>query len=162
MLRSALPLLLLLFVLPAQGAEPVRSVNRAIALFEAAAPRLGASRDDVDIAAYRAALTLGEGVALVKDADPAGRCDSFAAYTVLPAQNGVVQLVFCPRFFSSGTDALRTLTVLHEMVHVVAGPDECRAMAFAAAVEQAATGTHTPVEPYWQANGCEGSRFSLP
>ena len=73
-----------------------------------------------------------------------------------------MRLVLCPQFFSDGADALRVLTVLHEMVHAVAGPDECQAMAFAARVEHAATGQFTPVDAYWQASGCEGSAYRLP
>ena len=68
----------------------------------------------------------------------------------------------CPTFFSSGADSLRRLTILHELVHVVSDADECRAMAFAAAVEQAALGRFTAVDTYWQRNGCAGSRYALP
>jgi len=35
-------------------------------------------------------------------------------------------------------------------------------MAFAARVEQAATGRFTPVGAYWQASRCAASAFSLP
>jgi hypothetical protein len=161
-MRYLLTLLLLFVAAPTLAGEPVDSINRAIVLFEAAAPGLGGEAQGVDVSAYRAALSEGRSVAMVTEGDPASRCGSFAAYTLLPAQDGVVRLVFCPRFFSGGNDSLRTLTVLHEMVHVVAGANECRAMAFAARVEQLATGTHTPVAAYWQANGCDGSGFSLP
>lgn len=161
-MRHLLALVLLAFATTASADEPQQAINRAIELFEAAAPQLPAKLHGVDREQYRAALTLGQGVALISESDPADRCSRFAAYTLLPAQNGVVRLVFCPRFFSDGNGALRTLTVLHEMVHVVAGPDECRAMAFAAAIEHRATGRFTPVDAYWQANRCENSGFSLP
>jgi hypothetical protein len=74
----------------------------------------------------------------------------------------VVRLTLCPQFSEEGSRELRRLTVLHEMVHVVAGPDECRAMAFAARIEHLATGSFTPVDRYWQANGCDRSGFGLP
>ena len=161
-MRHLLSLILLAFAATAAAGEPWPAVNRAVALFEAARPGLPSTLHGVDREQYRAALTQGQGVNLVTGSDPANRCERFAAYALLPAQNGVVRLVFCPRFFSDGSDELRALTVLHEMVHVVAGPDECRAMAFAAAVEQRANGRYTPVDAYWRANGCEGSGFTLP
>jgi hypothetical protein len=161
-MRYLLAVTLLAFITPVTAVEPQRAISGAIQLFEAAAPQLPRGLHGVDLGRYQAALTQGEGVALVTGADPADRCARFAAYALLPPHNGVVQLVFCPRFHTGGNDALRALTVLHEMVHVVAGPDECRAMAFAAAVEQAAGGTYTPVGAYWRANGCDESRFRLP
>jgi hypothetical protein len=91
-----------------------------------------------------------------------GSCQRFAAYVRLPPEDGKVELVFCPQFVNEGTPALRRLTILHEMVHVVAGPDECRAMAFAAHIENLATGGFTPVDPYWRANNCADSGFNLP
>lgn len=149
-----------------------RALDAAIATFEEALPRLDADGTGVDLAAYRDALTLqrfdsarwGGTTTLdlvIRDA-PDGSCSRFAAFVRVPPENGVVRLVLCPQFFSDGADALRELTVLHEMVHVVAGPDECQAMAFAAAVEQAARGRFTPVDAYWRASGCEGSEFRLP
>jgi hypothetical protein len=149
-----------------------RALDAAVATFEAARPALGASALGVDVAAYRDALTLqrfdsdhwGGTVALdliIRDTAE-GSCNRFAAFVRIPPENGAVRLVLCPQFFSAGADALRELTVLHEMVHVVAGPDECQAMAFAAAVQQAATGTFTPVDAYWRASGCENSEYRLP
>jgi len=161
-MRYLLVLALLALATAVDAREPEQAINRAIDLFERARPHLASHLHGVEIERYRAALTLGEGVTLVTDSDPAGRCGQFAAYTLLPAENGVVRLVFCPRFFSDGNDELRALTVLHELVHVVAGPDECRAMAFAAAIEQHATGRFTPVEAYWRANRGDTSGFSLP
>src|SRR5690606_24110768 len=90
-----------------------------------------------------------------------GDCARYAAYVRMPPENGTITLVICPQFTGTGTRELRALTILHELVHVVAGPDECRAMSFAAAVEELATGRHTNVERYWRANGCEGSGFRL-
>jgi hypothetical protein len=149
-----------------------KALDTAIATFEAARPRLDASGLGVDVTAYRDALTLQRfearswGGAVTVDMvirqTPDGSCGRFAAYTRIPPEDGVIRLVFCPQFFTRGADALRVLTVLHEMVHVVAGSDECRAMAFAARVEQAATGAFTPVDRYWQASGCAGSGFRLP
>ena len=149
-----------------------QAFDAAIATFEAARPALAEREMGVDIAAYRDALTLQQfqsghwsgrvtlDVVIRDTAD--GSCSRFAAFVRIPPENGTVRLVLCPQFFSAGADGLRELTVLHEMVHVVAGPDECQAMAFAARVEQAATGRFTPVDAYWQASGCEGSEFRLP
>jgi hypothetical protein len=155
------------------SANPVNTAfNSAIAALEAAAPRLGAQDQGVDLVAYRDALTRGQfssqhwggtvTLDLVESADASGSCSRFAAFVRLPPQNGVVQMVICPQFSAEGTAALRRLTVLHEMVHVVAGPDECRAMALAARIELLATGSFTPVDRYWQANGCDRSGFTLP
>lgn len=171
----SLPLLLLaLLALPSQaGAVTVNTAfNDAIVLLDQAMPGLGPEAQGVDVAAYRNALTSGRfssrhwggdiTLDLVESANPEGSCARFAAYVSLPPQMGTVRLTICPQFSAEGTPALRRLTVLHEMVHVVAGPDECRAMAFAARIEQLGTGSHTPVDRYWQANGCTGSAFSLP
>lgn len=148
------------------------ALSDAIALFERAAPALGAAPQGVDLAAYREALTLGTftspfwGETLNLDLQVAtraeGACRDYAAYVRLPPREGTVPLVICPEFSTAGTRDLRRLTIVHEMVHVVAGADECRAMAFAAAVEQAALGSFTRVDAYWQAKGCAGSGFSLP
>lgn len=91
-----------------------------------------------------------------------GPCRNYAAFVSLPPEDGAVTLAFCPEFFTPGTEALRALTVLHELVHAVAGPDECLAMAFSARVEYLAVGQYTPVEPYWRANNCAGSGYALP
>lgn len=149
-----------------------RALDAALTTFEQALPGLTATELGVEVAAYRDALALqrfqsslwGGGVTvelLIRDA-PEGSCSRFAAFVRIPPENGTVRLVLCPQFFTEGADALRELTVLHEMVHVVAGPDECQAMAFAARIQQAAHGSFTPVDGYWQASGCSGSAFSLP
>lgn len=160
---------------PASGDEPAlleQALTRATASFERAHPRLAADALGVDVAAYRDALTLqrfrsdvwGGTVTVttaIRDA-ATGSCSRYAAFVRIPPEDGVVTLVLCPQFFTAGADALRELTILHEMVHVVAGRDECQAMAFAAQVEMAARGAFTPVDAYWQASGCAGSAFSLP
>ena len=148
------------------------ALTRAVNTFEAALPSLQPTQIGVDVGAYRDALTLGQfasalwgetiRVEVSARAEATGACSRFAAFVRTPPENGTIGLVLCPQFFAEGADALRELTLLHEMVHVVAGPDECRAMAFAAHVQVAATGTFTPVDRYWSANGCEGSQFSLP
>lgn len=173
MLRLAL-VLLALFAPPAAGAEALvdRALNAALAAFQTAKPHLGRELFGVDVAAYSDALALGRfrsghwggtvAVDLVSgDAKEAG-CGRYAAFVRLPPRDGVIALVLCPEFSTPGADALRRLTILHEMVHVVAGPDECRAMAFAARIEHLALGRFTPVERYWRANGCAGTGFSLP
>jgi len=148
------------------------ALERAILQFEAARPHLSKTVFGVDVEAYHDALTVQRfssrhwggpvTVTPVIRAEAAGSCGRYAAFVRLPPSDGEVQLVLCPQFFRPGSEALRVLTVLHEMVHVVAGADECRAMAFTALVEKQALGRFTPVDGYWRANGCEGSAFSLP
>lgn len=169
-------LVLLLFAGPGLAHGQQLSLDAAFrtatATFERALPELGTTVVGVDVAAYRDALTLqrfnstvwGGAVTVAPTIREAatGSCSRFAAFVRTPPENGVVSLVLCPQFFSEGADALRALTILHEMVHVVAGSDECQAMAFTARIEQAANGRFTPVEAYWRASGCEGSGFRLP
>ncbi|MCR6670932.1 hypothetical protein [Devosia ginsengisoli] len=175
MLSRLAALLLALLASPAVAQEQAlldRALDNAIATFETALPRLAADEAGVDVAAYRDALSLQRfasthwggtvTVDLAIRETRTGSCTRFAAFVRIPPENGAVRLVLCPQFFSEGADALRELTVLHEMVHVVAGPDECQAMAFAARIEQVAKGRFTPVHAYWRASGCTGSGFSLP
>lgn len=173
MLRPVMILLAALLLTAPVRADAVETAfEQAIALFEAARPDLSGDTFGVDIAAYRDALTLrrfssghwgGETLLdVAAQAGNGGSCGRYAAFVRIPPRDGRVGLVICPQFVSEGSDGLRRLTVLHEMVHVVAGPDECRAMAFAARIEHLATGAFTPVERYWQANDCAGSAFSLP
>lgn len=160
------------FAAPARADSVSDAFDAAIAQFEAALPSLGDELAGVSVSAYRDALTLrrfsspfwGRELRLVvrSAADDGGACARFAAHVLLPPAEDSVTLTLCPQFRNEGTVGLRRLTILHELVHVVAGPDECRAMAFAARVEEAAMGSFTPVDAYWQANGCTGSGFSLP
>ena len=154
-------------------ADPVDTAfSDAIALFERAAPALGTMPFGVDLVAFRDALSLGRfnsthwgGTMLLDlrvETKVEGGCRDYAAFVRLPPRQGRVTLVICPEFSTPGTPELRRLTIIHEMVHVVAGADECRAMAFAAAVETAALGRFTPVDRYWQTKGCAGSGFGLP
>lgn len=148
------------------------AIDRSVETFERALPQLGAADFGVDAAAYRDALSLQRfqsshwsGTVTVDMAispDTADLCGRFAAYTRLPPESGKVRLVLCPQFFTPGAEALRELTILHEMVHVVAGRDECQAMAYAARIQQIAHGAFTPVTAYWQANDCPDGRYSLP
>ncbi|MGV8951562.1 MAG: hypothetical protein ACOH2M_10710, partial [Cypionkella sp.] len=91
-----------------------------------------------------------------------GLCAGFAAYVTPAIEQGAMVLTICPQFFLPGADALRETTVLHEMVHVVAGPDECRAMAYTAQIQMLATGRFQPVRDYWARNKCDASRYRLP
>lgn len=169
---TLIALSLFLLVTPARADSVTQALEAAFVAFERAYPRLRPQEFGVDVAAYRDAVTLhrfksghwGGDVAmdLVVKSAAGGSCDRFAAYVPLPPQNGRVSLVLCPQFVEEGTPDLRRLTILHELVHVVAGPDECRAMAFAARVEFLATGQFTMVDRYWRANACEKSGFSLP
>lgn len=175
MFRRLVPLLFVLLASPTLAQEQAmldQALDTAIATFEAARPHLDQSKIGVDTAAYSDALTFRRfasthwgGTVTVDIAireTRTGSCTRFAAFMRIPPENGAVRLVLCPQFFSDGADDLRVLTLLHEMVHAVAGPDECRAMAFAARVEQAAAGRFTPVDAYWQANGCADSGYKLP
>jgi hypothetical protein len=167
-----LALSLSLLILPARAVELDRAYAQAIEMFERASAALPNTVDGVVVEEYLAALNNGRftsahwgGVVSVtshRAASSEGACARFAAYVLTPPQQGEIALHLCPQFFQKGADALRRLTILHEMVHVVAGPDECRAMAFAARVEYLATGGFTPVDIYWRANKCPKSRFSLP
>ena len=146
--------------------------SRAIDQFETALPQLPAELFGVDVPAYRDALTLRQfsssywggtiSLRVENGSKENASCARFAAFVRLPPSNGQVSLILCPQFRTEGADALRRLTVLHELVHVVAGPDECRAMAFAAQIEQLAGDRVTNVDRYWQANDCDSSGFSLP
>jgi hypothetical protein len=149
-----------------------RAIDGAAEQFEAARPGLDRQLFGVDVEAYRDALYRqqfrggawqGETqLNLELRAQSSGSCGRFAAFVRIPPQDGVVDLVLCPEFFSPGADGLRTLTVLHEMVHVVAGRDECQAMAFAARIEQLASGSFTAVDAYWRAQDCAASGYRLP
>jgi hypothetical protein len=168
--------LVLLFLaaslIPARADVIDTAFDHAIHQFETALPQLPAELFGVDIAAYRDALTLRSfssphwggttRLSITSGSKTTGSCDRYAAFVRLPPENGRVTLTLCPQFLTPGADGLRTLTVLHEIVHVVAGPNECRAMAFAARIEKLATGAFTDVTRYWQANKCEGSAFRLP
>ena len=169
-------LALMIFMLsalpPARADMADSAFDRAIAQFETARLKLPAELFGVDVAAYRAALTFrqftsshwgGTITMQVENGSEADNsCSRYAAFVSLPPRDGKIRLILCPQFSAPGADALRTLTILHELVHVVAGPNECRAMAFAAHIEQAATGRFTDVGNYWRANGCAGSDFTLP
>lgn len=160
---------------PVLANEPAmlqRAFGDARQMFAAARPGLAAHAQGVDIAAYGDALTNqvftggawpGQTRLSVQiQSTETGSCSRFAAFVRIPPQDGVVELVLCPEFFSAGTDGLRALTILHEMVHVVAGRDECQAMALAARIEQLAKGSFTPVDRYWQAQDCSAGPYSLP
>ncbi|NGP16862.1 hypothetical protein [Devosia aurantiaca] len=167
-------LLLVAFLIsltPARADVIDDALNAAASYLAAASPQMAKDEFGVDVGAYRDALTSGSftsrhwGQSLAVDvrrSGDGGDCARFAAFVTSPPQNGAITLSLCPQFINGGTLELRTLTILHEMVHVVAGPNECRAMAFAARVEFLATGGFTPVDRYWQANGCGGSGFALP
>jgi len=149
-----------------------RALATALAQAERALPSLDAEAFGVDVAAYHAALRLQPfsspvwggaiQVELQIRSQASGSCSRYAAFVRMPPENGRLPLVLCPQFFTPGADELRVLTVLHEMVHVVAGRDECQAMAFAAGIEQQASGSFTPVDAYWAASGCAQSPYFLP
>ena len=165
-------LFLVLSLAPARADVVDTAFSRAVDQFETALPQLPSELFGVDVSAYRDALTLRQffssywggtiSLRVENGSKDNASCARFAAFVRLPPSNGHVSLILCPQFRTEGADALRRLTVLHELVHVVAGPDECRAMAFAAQIEQLAGGRVTNVDRYWQANNCDSSGFSLP
>ena len=172
-MRFCLVFLFLALSLASARADVVDTAfSRAVDQFDSALPQLPAELFGVDVSAYRDALTLRQfsssywggtiSLRVENGSKDNASCARFAAFVRLPPSNGQVSLILCPQFRTEGADALRRLTVLHELVHVVAGPDECRAMAFAAQIEQLAGGRVTNVDRYWQANDCDSSGFSLP
>ena len=172
-MRFCLALFLVFLTLAPARADVVDTAfSRAVDQFETALPQLPAELFGVDVSAYRYALTVRQfsssywggtiSLRVESGSKENASCARFAAFVRLPPSNGHVSLILCPQFRTEGADALRRLTVLHELVHVVAGPDECRAMAFAAQIEQLAGGRVTNVDRYWQANECDSSGFGLP
>ncbi|HUH76336.1 MAG TPA: hypothetical protein VLZ53_03130 [Devosia sp.] len=168
-------ILLCLFVTPAlahQQAMLDKAVAAAAASFARALPQLEPSEFGVETSAYGDALGLGMfhsphwGKSLVPHLvirqAASGSCDRYAAFVRMPPEDGAISLVLCPQFFTPGAERLRELTILHEMVHVVAGPDECRAMAYAARIELLAHQQHTPVDAYWHSSNCQNGAFRLP
>ena len=148
------------------------ALGAAIRTFERASGHLGAVAMGVDNAAYGDALrqqrfhapTWGAvlDVHLMIEDSGDGVCGRFAAYVRPAIDNGSINLHFCPEFFSPGADELRETTILHEMVHVVMGPDECLAMAYTAKIQALAHGTFLPITNYWNKHNCDSSGYSLP
>jgi hypothetical protein len=148
------------------------ALRSAARTFERAAGQLDGVSMGVSKAEYGDALTRGRfasaawsatlDVRVARNESEHGLCAGFAAYVTPAIEQGAIVLTICPRFFLPGADALRETTVLHEMVHVVAGPDECRAMAYTAQIQVLASGTFQPVRDYWNKNNCQASRYRLP
>ncbi|MDB5535377.1 MAG: hypothetical protein JWP26_301 [Devosia sp.] len=174
-LAAAAAMALLGGLAPVQAGQEdlVENALRAAArTFERALPQLDAVTMGVPTQEYHDALVQRRfasslwatalDVQLVTNESEQGLCAGFAAYVTPAIQQGAVSLVICPRFFSPGADALRETTILHEMVHVVAGTDECQAMAFTARIQKLATGSFQPVSEYWTRNKCNASRYRLP
>lgn len=143
----------------AQSDLLARAISDARDAFAAARPALGTRYAGVDVEAFAQALSGGVDYVLADASNP--DCGRFAAY-VVPVDGGGLTVFICPRFFMPGAEALRRLTILHELVHAVADADECRAMAFAGAVERYGTGRATRVDSYWQRHDCAESPFTLP
>jgi hypothetical protein len=149
-----------------------RAIAGAVRQFDAARPGLGQQLFGVDVSRYGEALHqrrfsggawAGETrLALSIRTKPSGSCSRYAAFVRLPPEDGTLLMVLCPQFFTPGADALRVLTILHEMVHVVTGRGECQAMAFTARIEMLATGAFTPVDKYWRASKCASTEYRLP
>jgi len=156
----------------AQSSLVEDALRAAQQTFELALLQLDAVTMGVPVDEYREALTqqqfassmwhLPLKVELVTNSSDKGLCAGFAAYVTPAVDHNLMSLVLCPRFFTPGADSLRQTTILHEMVHVVAGPNECQAMAFTAHVQLLATGTFQPVRDYWSRNNCDASRYRLP
>lgn len=172
---GAVAIVLLVGLQPAQAQQNnviEQALQAAARTFARALPRLDAVTMGVPTLDYHDALTqrrfassLWDRVldvdVVVKDNGRA-LCAGFAAYVTPAIEQGAVTLTICPQFFSPGADALRETTILHEMVHVVAGPDECRAMAFTASVQVLAEGAYQSVREYWDKNRCDASGYRLP
>lgn len=168
-------MLALLLAAPGQARERDgldQALRAATATFARAKPQLGAVTAGVETQAYGDALAgrrfhsqfwgADLAVSFVMAGAEQKRCDRFAAFAIPAVERGVVEIFLCPQFFSDGTDALRQTTILHEMVHAVAGPDECRAMAYTAQLQVLAAGAFQRVAAYWDRNDCDGSPFRLP
>jgi hypothetical protein len=155
-----------------QDAAIAEALRGAVQTFERALPQLDAVTMGVPVDQYHDALTRMRfassqwnaelAVHLVSNESEQGLCAHFAAYVTPAIEQSAVSLVICPQFDAPGAGALRQTTILHEMVHVVAGTDECQAMAFTAHVQMLANGTFQPVTEYWKKNKCDGSRYRLP
>lgn len=163
----------LALVVPAWAQQSVldRALRDAVATAENASAGLGRSAFGVDTAAYLRALrdhvvigADGQSVPVhfVVEQSAAGSCQKFAAYVLAVANDPGKYVFICPQFFTPGADRLRETTLLHELVHVVAGRDECQAMAFTARLQFLASGSFQPVAKYWADSQCEVSRYRLP
>lgn len=175
MIRLLCALFLVVLALPAQAQQNAlldKAIAAATRTFERARPQMGAITMGVDNAAYADALKArrfhsartgnARDVIYVIEESSKGSCAKFAAYVAPVANSEAAHLFICPQFFTPGADLLRETTILHEMVHVVAGTDECQAMAYTAQIQLLATGSYVPVAKYWKENGCSGSRYRLP
>jgi hypothetical protein len=164
-----------MFALPAQAQQSTlldKAIADATLTFERALPQLGTTTLGVDTSAYRDALKArrfhsartgnARDVIFVIEDSNKGSCAKFAAYVAPVANSEAAHMFLCPQFFTPGADLLRETTILHEMVHVVTGTDECQAMAYTAQVQMLANGSFVPVAKYWKENGCAGSRYGLP
>lgn len=174
-MRLLAALVVALFALPVQ-AQQADLLDQAIAdatrTFEHALPQLGATMMGVDTKAYGDALkarrfhsartgSARDVIFVIEDSEK-GSCAKFAAYVAGVANSDAAHMFLCPQFFTPGADLLRETTILHEMVHVVTGTDECQAMAYTAQIQMLARGSFVPVARYWKDNGCVGSRYKLP
>ena len=147
---------LLLLVSPAfaqNNAMLDQALKSARQTFAQAAPDMGAVSLGVDNSLYADALLRNRfqspsgqvDVGFVIEDRNGGECARFAAYVAPVADKSASYIFLCPKFFSPGADVLRETTILHELVHIVAGPDECRAMAYTAKLQSRATGAYQPV-----------------
>ncbi|HWU17464.1 MAG TPA: hypothetical protein VN155_07250 [Devosia sp.] len=175
MIRLLCALFLAMFALPAQAQQNAlldKAIAGATRTFERALPQMGVTTMGVDNSAYADALKSrrfhsartgnARDVIFVIEETSKGSCAKFAAYVAPVANSEAAHMFLCPQFFTQGADLLRETTILHEMVHVVTGTDECQAMAYTAHVQMLATGSYVPVAKYWKENGCAGSRYALP
>ncbi|UXN73289.1 M35 family metallopeptidase [Devosia sp. A8/3-2] len=175
LMRLLAVLVVAIFAVPVQAQQADlldRAIADAIGTFELALPQLGATMMGVDTSAYGDALKArrfhsartgsAQDVIFVIEDSAKGSCAKFAAYVAGVANSEAAHMFLCPQFFMPGADLLRETTILHEMVHVVTGTDECQAMAYTAQVQMLARGSYVPVAMYWKENGCAGSRYALP
>lgn len=97
------------------------------------------------------------------ETERAGTCNGSYAYvshtdTVPGEMSATVHI--CPYFFEADP-YVKLETVLHELVHVVTGVGECRAMAYTFALTQFGTGFASLDEAYWARHNCETSEYNI-
>jgi hypothetical protein len=175
LIRLLCALFLAMLALPAQAQQNAlldKAIAGATRTFERALPQMGAITMGVDNSAYADALKARRFSLRphrqctrrhLRDRGQQQRLMRQIRRLCRPVANSdAAHLFVCPQFFTPGADLLRETTILHEMVHVVNGTDECQAMAYTAHVQMLATGSYVPVAKYWKENGCAGSRYRLP
>lgn len=129
---------------------------------------------NIDPEIYRSALNQGEfyapywsksvKVKYVIGTNDTPLCDTSKAYVEheeLNSRELVSTLVVCPGFFTYPHMQYQAETILHELVHVVTGPDECRAFAYAYTIIYFALSEATLNERLWSHYNCDSSTYNI-